>query len=230
MAMLTNDPRVLVLAFLGGIVPSLLWLWFWLREDKKNPERIGLFMIIFIMGMLAVICVLPIQKFIQEGVNSHQWQLVLWAATEEIMKYMAVLVVLHKTKHANEPIDWPIYLITAALGFAALENALFLIKPLSMGQDTVSLLTGHLRFLGSTLLHTVSSGILGIALGISLRMESLNRKWFFLMGLVGATALHSVFNFFIIDSSGENFLKVFAFLWVVAIIVMLIFEKLRRMA
>src|SRR3989344_7420430 len=223
---MTGDPKILGLAFLGGIIPSLLWLWFWLREDRKNPEPKGLLAIIFIMGIIGVIFVLPIQKFIQAQVDSHEWEIILWASTEEIIKYFAVLAVLYKTKHANEPIDWPIYLIAAALGFAALENALFLIKPLSMGQDTVSLLTGHLRFLGSTLLHTVSSGILGIALGISLRMESLNRKWFFLMGLVGATALHSVFNFFIIDSSGENFLKVFAFLWVVAIIVMLIFEKL----
>ncbi len=227
---MTNDPKILGLAFLGGIIPSLLWLWFWLKEDKKNPEPKGLLAIAFIMGMIAVFFVLHIQRFIQSNVSSEDWHLPLWAATEEIMKYLAVLVILYKTHNADEPIDWPIYLITAALGFAALENALFLIKPLSLGENTVSLLTGQFRFLGSTLLHTVSSGILGIALGISLHLRGFKKAWHVLLGLALAIALHSVFNFFIMNNSGKNdFLKVFAFLWVVTIIVMLLFEKVRRM-
>ncbi len=232
---MTNDPKILGLAFLGGIIPSLLWLWFWLKEDKKNPEPKGLLTIVFIMGMVGVICVLPIQKFIQTHIGSPEGQLVLWASAEEIIKYLAVLLVLYRTSYIDEPIDWPIYLITAALGFAALENVFFLIKPLEMGQNTVGLLTGQFRFLGSTLLHTVSSGILGIALGISLRIEGLKRKWYLIVGLILAIALHSVFNFFIIKikvDDGNSFLellKVFGFLWVVTIIIMLLFEKVRRM-
>ncbi|MEK7507794.1 MAG: PrsW family glutamic-type intramembrane protease [Patescibacteria group bacterium] len=226
---MTSDPKILGLAFLGGIIPSLLWLWFWLKEDKKNPEPKGLLAIVFMVGMIAVIFVLPIQKFIQGNIDSHEWQLILWASAEEIIKYLAVLVVLYKTSYIDESIDWPIYLITAALGFAALENGLFLLKPLSMGQNTVSLLTGELRFLGSTLLHTVSSGILGVALGISLQMKGFKRKSYLVIGLLFAIALHSVFNFFIIRNSGNDFLKVFGFLWVVTIIVMLLFEKVRRM-
>ena len=225
---MTNDPKILGLAFLGGIIPSLLWLWFWLREDKKNPEPKGLLMLIFIMGMIGVAFVLPIQKFIQTYTSSSEWQLVLWATTEEIIKYLAVLVVLYKTNYADEPIDWPIYLITGALGFAALENTLFLIKPLSMGENTVGLLTGHLRFLGSTLLHTVASGTLGIALGISLKLDGLRKYLYIFSGLLLAIALHSIFNFFIMRNGGSDFLRVFGFLWVVTIIVMLLFEKVRR--
>ncbi len=227
---MTNDPKILGLAFLGGILPSLLWLWFWLKEDKKNPEPKGLITIVFIMGMIAVICVLPIQKFIQVNIGSDEWQLILWAGTEEIIKYLAVLVILYKTNYADEPMDWPIYLMTAALGFAALENALFLLKPLSMGENTVGLLTGQLRFLGSTLLHTVSSGILGIAIALSFPMEEFRRKCYLVIGLIFAIALHSVFNFFIIRNGGNDFLRVFGFLWVVTIIVMLLFEKVRRMS
>src|SRR3989344_3237921 len=150
--MLTNDPKILGLAFLGGIIPSLLWLWFWLKEDKKNPEPKGLLSVVFIMGAIAVIFVIPVQKLIQAQIGSPEWQLLLWAAAEEIIKYIAVMIVLYKTNFADEPIDWPIYMITGALGFAALENTLFLIKPLSLGATAVGLLTGQLRFLGSTLL------------------------------------------------------------------------------
>ena len=187
-------------------------------------------MVVFIVGMLAVVCVLPIQKFIQVNINSHEWQLILWASAEEIIKYLAVIIILYKMHHANEPIDWPIYLITAALGFAALENALFLIKPLSIGDNTVGLITGQLRFLGSTLLHTVSSGILGIAIGMSMHMEGLRKLWYLVVGFIFAITLHSVFNFFIMRNGGSGFLRVFAFLWVVTIVVMLLFEKLRRMS
>ncbi len=228
--MITSDPKILGLAFLGGILPSLVWLWFWLKEDRKKLEPKGLLAIVFIMGMIAVVCVLPIQKFIQTLVSSNEWRLIGWASVEEIMKYLAVLVVLYRTNYVDEPVEWPIYMITAALGFAALENTLFLIKPLSIGATAVSLLTGQLRFLGSTLLHTVSSGILGIALGLTFNLKGFRRLWHIFVGFVLAIALHSVFNFFIIKNNGSDFLEVFAFLWVVTVVVMLMFEKVRRMS
>jgi RsiW-degrading membrane proteinase PrsW (M82 family) len=227
--MITGDPKILGLAFLGGVIPSLLWLWFWLKEEEK-PEPKGLLTVVFIMGMIAVVIVLPVQKFIQVHVASPELDLVLWAGAEEIMKYLAVLVILFRTDYINEPIDWPIYLITAALGFAALENTLFLVKPFSISGGTVALLTGQLRFLGSTLLHTITSGTIGIAIGISFFMKKYARKWFLFIGFLVAIALHSAFNFFIIRNGGNDFLKVFGFLWVATIIIMLLFEKVRRMS
>ena len=231
MNILTNNPKILGLAFLGGIIPSLLWLWFWLKEDEEHPEPKGLLTIVFIMGILSVIIVLPIQKFIQDHVNSPEGQLVLWASAEEILKYLAVLAVLYKTNHASEPIDWPIYLITAALGFAALENMLFLLKILPSSIETfVSLSTGNLRFLGANLLHAISSGLIGISIGISFFMKRWEKNIFLFVGFLVAIALHSAFNFFIIRNNGNDFLKVLAFLWVVTIIIMLLFEKVRRMS
>lgn len=231
MTLLTSDPKILLIAFLGGIIPSLLWLWFWLKEDEEHPEPKGLVTIIFIMGMIAVILVLPIQKFIQDHISSYEGKLVLWASVEEILKYLAVLVILCKTNNTDKPIDWPIYMITAALGFAALENMLFLLKifPSSIG-ITSSLNTGNLRFLGANLLHTISSAIVGISIGISFFMKKWERNCFLFVGFLIAIALHSAFNFFIIINDGNNFLKVLAFLWVVTIIIMLLFEKVRRMS
>jgi RsiW-degrading membrane proteinase PrsW (M82 family) len=228
--MTTSDPKIIGLALLGGIIPALLWLWFWLKEEGKKDEPRGVLAVMFFLGMIGVVCVLPIQKFIQAHIASHNWQIGLWAMSEEIIKYLAVILIVYHTDYIEDPIDWPIFLITAALGFAALENALFLLKPLSLGQDTVGLLTGQLRFLGSTLLHTVTSGILGISLGISMQMGWFKKKLYPLIGLIFAISLHTVFNFFIIRNSGSDFLKVFGFLWVVTIILMLLFEKVRRMS
>ena len=227
---MTTDPKILGLALLGGIIPALLWLLFWLREDNQKPEPKGLIATIFFIGMICVIVVIPFQRFIQNNVSPYEWQVIGWASIEEIVKYLAVVIVLYKTDFIDEPIDWPILLITAALGFAALENSLFLLKPLSLGNTTVGLLTGQLRFLGSTLLHAVSTGIIGIALGLSFYMKRYVKGIYLFFSLVLAITLHSAFNFFIMDNNGNSFLRVFGFLWVVTIIIMLLFEKLRRMS
>lgn len=226
--MLSTDPKILMLAFAGGVIPSFAWLWFWLKEDRANPEPRGLLAIIFILGMLSVFLVIPIQKFVQTTVTSANWQMISWAAIEEIVKYLAVLIIIYKRKIANEPIDWAIFLITAALGFAAFENTLFLIKPFSLGQTTVGLMTSQLRFLGSTLLHTVASGMIGISLGLSFHLSNFAKKMYLLIGIIFAVTLHSTFNFFIMNNNGGDILKVFAFLWVATVINLLLFEKLRK--
>jgi RsiW-degrading membrane proteinase PrsW (M82 family) len=89
---------------------------------------------------------------------------------------------------------------------------------------------GQLRFLGANLLHTISSGVIGIAIGLSFFMEELGKKWFLFIGFLVAIALHSAFNFFIMENNGSDYIQAFAFLWVVTIIVMLLFEKVRRMS
>ncbi len=228
---MTTDPKIIGLAILGGVAPALIWLWFWLREDEEKPEPKGLLLMCFLLGAAAVIFILPVEKLIQSSIGSQMWQIISWAGAEEIIKYLAVIIILFRTSYIKEPIDWPIYLITAALGFAALENTFFLIKPLSLDHSTVGLLTSQLRFLGSTLLHAVSSGLVGIALGLSFHMSKVSKKLYLLVGLIAAIALHSSFNFFIMnDTSGNNFLSIFGFLWVVTIINMLLLEKLRRMS
>src|SRR3972149_5158891 len=96
-------------------------------------------------------------------------------------------------------------------------------------KTTVSLLTGNLRFLGATLLHATSSAFVGVALGLAFFKKAAVKGLYLLGGLIFAIALHTAFNFYIIRDGGENFLRIFAFLWVVTIIIILILEKLRRM-
>ncbi len=228
-AAFSNDPTTLLIALGAGMVPALLWLHFWLREDKENPEPAGLLFLTFVMGMLAVILVLPVEKFIANTFYDPDLLTILWAASEEVMKFLAVFAIALNSHEVDQPVDFPIYFITAALGFAALENALFLIYPITVNDTTVSLLTGNLRFLGATLLHAISSALIGVALGLAFYRSHTVKILYGLGGLAASVVLHSIFNFFIIENNGLNFLQVFAFLWVVSIIIMLLFEKLRRM-
>ena len=224
-----QHPGTLLLALLGGTVPALLWLLFWFREDRGNKEPATLIITTFIAGMLSVIIVLPLESFISTLPFTSTQMTVLWAACEEILKLFAFGVIMSNSPYLDKPIKYPIYLMTAALGFAALENTMFLLHPLSINNTTLSLLTGNLRYLGSTLLHSAASGLVGIAIGLAFFRSSETRFWYGVFGVITAVALHSTFNFFIMQQSGENFLQVFGFLWVIAIIIMLLFEKLRRM-
>ncbi len=227
---INTDPITLALSLFFGIIPSFLWLIFWLREDRENPEPRGLIFLTFIGGMLAVILVLPIQKLINGLFRDENTLLILWVASEEILKLIAVLLIALSTRHISKPVGFPIYFMAGALGFAALENALFLAYPIGLNDPTVGLLTGNLRFLGATLLHSVASGMIGIMIGLAFFQKRFIKIVALSFGLILAIALHATFNFFIMNTVGSEILKVFGFLWVVTIISMLMFEKLRRMS
>jgi RsiW-degrading membrane proteinase PrsW (M82 family) len=231
MALTDLNALGIVLVILGGLIPALLWLWFWLKEDNVNPEPGWLIFLTFLLGVVSVAVVVPIQGFVQNAVGNDQTKMiVLAAAVEEIVKFGAVMIVAIRGSNLDEPIDFPIYFITVALGFAAIENALFLVNPVSVNDSTIALLTGNLRFLGSTLLHAIASATIGISMGLAFFKTKFIRKIYLLIGLAAAIALHSIFNFFIIADINISVLRTYAFLWVSAIIVMLVAEKLRRMS
>lgn len=226
---MATDPKTLLYAILGGALPAILWLWFWLyQEDRDEPEPIGLIVLTFMLGGIMVFMAMWMERFSMNFIQGNTAQIIVWAGIEEVLKLLGVSFIIFGNNIVRKPIDFPMYFIATALGFAAFENVLYLIKPMGISGSIVGALTGNLRFLGSTLLHAIASSMIGSALGLSFYIKR-NRFSYFMIGLVCAITLHSIFNFFIMKGSGENFLSVFGFLWVVAIINILIFEKLKRM-
>lgn len=229
MNQLATDPKTILYAIIGGALPAIIWLWFWFyQEDREDPEPVGLVITTFLIGGVMVFLAMWLEKIALNSISNNTTQIIVWATIEELLKIIGVSFIIFGNRIIRHPIDYPMYFIATALGFAAFENVLYLIKPLSSNQAIVGMLTGNLRFLGSTLLHAISSAMIGSALGLSFYIQSKRISYFF-VGILCAIVLHSVFNFFIMKGSGENFLSVFGFLWVVAIINILIFEKLKRM-
>ncbi len=222
------SPHILLYALLGGILPALLWLWFWLKEDNARPEPRGLILLAFIAGMLTVPLVLPFQKLAATMLGATS-VIIAWAAVEELFKYVVAYFAVLRKKDMDEPIDAVIYMITVALGFAALENTFFLLNPLSDGNITGTILTGNLRFLGAMLLHVLSSATIGIAIALSFSKNISVRRLFIGAGVILSIVLHTLFNLFIINSNGEKALIVFIFVWIGIILLILFFEKLKRM-
>lgn len=219
-----------------GIIPALIWLWFWLKEDI-HPEPNKFIIFSFLCGMLAVLITLPIQKLVHntlfENQNGNFYEstfilFLLWAAIEEILKFFGAWIGGIHSKADDEPIDPVIYMIVTALGFVALENTLFLIDPLNSGNLTETFITGNLRFIGATLLHVMSSATIGIFLSIGFYRNKLWKRIYGFMGIITAIILHTAFNLFIINGTGGNIFWTFGIVWIALIGLMLLFEKIKN--
>jgi len=226
---LLKDSKALLFSILSGVIPAIFWLWFWLKEeDGDDREPTILIAISFILGALIVFIAILLEKYSLNFITNNTTQIIVWAIIEELLKFLGVGIIIFGNRDIDQPIDYPMYFIATALGFAALENVLYLLNLFSLNGAIVGMITSNLRFLGSTLLHAISSAMIGSAIGLSFYLKQY-RIIYILGGILCAVVLHSVFNFFIMERSGENFLSVFSFLWVITIINILIFEKLKRM-
>ncbi len=214
------------IAFLGGLIPALFWLWFWLREDREKPESYLLIALAFIGGMMVVPIALPLQQLALQAYSGDNLVLV-WVTIEEVLKYSAALLIILWNNAVDEPIDVIIYMIAVALGFAALENTLFIFNALDATGTASSLVTGKLRFVGATLLHVLASGTVGACVAFAFYKSKTAMVLAGCLGLCLAVVLHALFNFFIMEGSGETILGVFLFVWMGIIVLLLIFEKIK---
>lgn len=216
-------------AFFISLVPILVWLAFWLFEDSRRPEPRGLIFLAFLSGMVGVLIVLPFQQVAASYLAIGFPLILVWAAIEEVTKFLIAYVMVLRKRQVDEPIDFPIYLITVALGFAALENAFFIFHPIVDGHFFESLVAGNLRFIGATLVHVLSSAVIGGALAFAYYRERSEKLWYGGMGVILAIALHAFFNFLIIITGSSGALTVFLGVWVGVICILLALERVKSL-
>lgn len=214
-------------ALLAGLLPALLWLIFWLREDNLHPEPRSLVAGTFLSGMVVVVIAVFLEKYAADIITNEKYRYIAWAAIEEIVKFLAVALIALKSRYMDEPVDAMIYCITVALGFAALENALFILSPLDTGDITRSIVTGNMRFIGATLVHTVCSAAVGFMIGLSFYKNAFLKAISLLFGVILAVALHASFNLSIINETVTNTLKVFGWVWLAVVILIILFEEVK---
>jgi RsiW-degrading membrane proteinase PrsW (M82 family) len=218
-----------LLAFVGGILPPLIWLWFWLKEDSLHPEPKKYIFFTFIIGMITAILIIPIEKYIiNTTIHYSLYSLFLLSCTEEISKYIFAYGTTLRKKITDEPIDVVIYMITVALGFAALENILYVWDSFENGLFAKGVIMTNMRFIGSTVLHTASSGLIGMAIALSFYKKKIIKFIYLIIGIILSIALHTYFNFSIINNNGGSILNVFIWIWVVIVILLFLFEKIKK--
>jgi RsiW-degrading membrane proteinase PrsW (M82 family) len=222
------SPAILV-AMLGGVLPALLWLAFWLLEDRCQPEPKRYIFLSFVLGALAVWLVLPLERQAMTYFASGSIILLFaWALIEESFKFIAAYLGGLMWAVFDEPLDAIIYLVTAALGFSAMENTLFLYTPLVHGDVLRTIVTGDLRFVGASLLHTLSSATIGISLALTYSQPAHIRRIATVVGVILAVSLHTLFNFFILGQGGDATFWVFLVIWFGIIAALLMVERVKQ--
>jgi protease PrsW len=210
-----------------GFFPIAVWLVFWLFEDWRHPEPRRRLLVAFLVGMLSVPVVLSIEGLAVSILPYGYLLLFVWAITEELVKLAASWFFVLQDRAVDEPIDMPVYLITVALGFAAVENTLFLFAPLMGGGFLESAITGNLRFVGPTLIHVLGASIVGGALAITFFRSNSEKLYYALMAVILASSLHTFFNFLIITTGAQKVLTVFLVVWVAIVFVLLALERIK---
>ena len=205
----------LPLYILFGVLPSLIWLFYYLKKDM-HPEPKKMIVKIFFYGILVTIPVFLLQVGLSAILDQIKilgffngypiiedllkWFVVI-ALTEETLKYGVVKLAILKSDELDEPLDIMLYMVVVALGFAALENILYLFSPIdNMSFNAIigsTIVISFIRFIGATFLHTLCSGLIGYFLAKSI-LENRSKLHLTMVGILFSTLLHGLYNFSII--------------------------------
>lgn len=214
---------IYVLYAIFGLLPSFIWLLFYLRKDKHpepNKMVIKIFILGMIMGPIAIFLEFLVKWLLgpqtdisalisQQTTNqNHLFIIIILAAPiiEEYLKYAVVRFGVLKHPEFDEPLDIMLYMIITALGFAAVENLLLVFQsPLPSFDKALSI--SAMRFISATFIHALSSGMLGYWLAKSI-YEPHKRFKMLANGFSLAIFFHAGYNFliWIVDSSENNVL------------------------
>jgi RsiW-degrading membrane proteinase PrsW (M82 family) len=213
---------ILSLAF--SLLVALFWLGKFKKMDKyeKEPER--LIYLTFFAGVLAtfpsIILEYPLQMNslpIPPSLKTFFLAFLWVGLVEEFFKYLAVRWTVYRSSEFNEVMDGMIYMISAALGFAATENVGYM---LGFGFSV-----GFLRAVLSYLGHVSFSAILGYYMGKA-KVEG-RRDWLW-VGFMWAISLHCLYDtFFVIGAVKESggFFLLGLMVWIFGLILTIILIK-----
>lgn len=212
-------------AFIAALVISVLWLIFLRAMDIFNREKWRDIIIVFLGGALFTNLCLPVYDFFHEtmdfylnGEALHDFiysSLVIGGA-EELVKLLPWLIFGWLTRKLKEPYDYILYASTAALGFAFVENLMYLEEP----GNTVA------RCLMSTTSHMFDASVVAYSF-ILMRYKVRQTNWRFLLPIAGfilACLSHGFYDFWLISPATRD-LKIITVLFMILTIHIWFFFK-----
>jgi RsiW-degrading membrane proteinase PrsW (M82 family) len=170
--------------------PAIFWLWYVYQKDRWEPEPRALVVKTFLWGMA---CALPAALGEALFLWSEFFLVVLAAPViEEYAKYFVVSRTVYREIEFSEPMDGIVYSAAAALGFASIENLLYLVAAQNE-QILTAVFFGRAIF--SVPGHVLFSTIWGAALGrAKFVSDPLRQRALIHGGLLTAMAAHGLFN------------------------------------
>jgi len=180
----------LILYALAPVVIILLYVYF---RDKYEKEPISLLLKSLLAGAAIVIPVIILEKFLSYlnpfEINPLQgfWHAFIVAGfSEELFKFAALYFLIWRNPNFNEKFDGIVYAVFISLGFAGIENMLYV----SEGGAGVALT----RAWTAVPAHAIFGITMGYYFGIA-RMYPELRKSFLQKALIVPILIHGVYDF-----------------------------------
>jgi len=184
---LLTFPELLIIL---AVSPVAFLLWFFYHEDKYKHESIRLMAVTFAFGAVATLPAAFIERLltfvIPVGpglIATFVYFMVGVGLVEESSKFLAVRVYAYRSKLFDEPMDGIVLGVCAGLGFATVENVLYVLH--------YGIIDAIVRGLVSVPGHALYGAIVGFYLG---EAKLHGKPALALKGLIIAAFLHGAFD------------------------------------
>lgn len=164
-------------------------------KDKHEREPLGLLLISFFYGVLSVFVTLLISMPLEIIVLNKQSVTELFAdaffkvaLVEECSKFIFIRFILFRNKNFNEPFDGIVYTAMVGMGFATLENILYVYQ--------YGIPTGILRMFTAVPAHACFAILMGYYIGLA-KFTHRKNLYYSLLALIAATVFHGLYDYFL---------------------------------
>ena len=186
--MISFDGIIIILA---SVLPPIIFIGAVDRfdHDKKEPRKVllRLFAAGVVMPLAALVlelALVPLSRMIPNPLSIPAEAFLGIALPEEGVKLMALFLIIRRRREFDEVLDGAVYGITVAMGFALLENIIYV-----MGSGT-PMAAALLRGITAVPLHAAAGGFMGLALARD-RIES---KGSISLALLTAVIIHGIYD------------------------------------
>ena len=112
-----------------ALLPTVVIVVYIMKFDRYNPEPIGLLVKLFLAGCVSVIPAIILERMVPENYYSYTTLFIYCltgvALIEEGVKYFFVRLLGYRHEAFDEIYDGIIYCVMVSLGFATVENVLY---------------------------------------------------------------------------------------------------------
>ena len=162
-------------------------------RDKYEREPIQLLLTALVLGGIIVVPILFLEGFLDgftrffTGLLTAAWKAFIVAAfSEELCKYIVLYLLIWKSKEFNEKFDGIVYAVFISLGFAAVENVMYVF---GNGYGT-----GLMRAVTAVPAHAIFGVTMGFYFGMA-KFYSKQAKSFKAKSLLYPILLHGIYDF-----------------------------------
>lgn len=121
--------EIMIAIIIASLAPGIALLTFFYLKDRYEPEPLKLVLRMFIFGAIIGFPVMIIQYGLKTEVSNHIIfsSFISAGLLEEFFKWFIIYFVVYNHSEFDERYDGIVYAVAVSLGFATLENFLYLV-------------------------------------------------------------------------------------------------------